>query len=266
MDKEQLTAFMTEFGRGVDEYVDKLAPILGLCNVLVEDMAWLGDAVKKAGATANARRVFVKTAYSNAEGFLWVMKQMVLNTDKSQFTPPLSDDDIAFLNDMELRTDPNTGTVTEVQAKIRLKDSIKETRKILRRVKGCETFNIDLGSVPGRMFFIGVGVRDRLTHPKRPEEMEVSDDEMLAIQEGVEWMTTSLSNFITMYRSARKADLDKWFTDVIAEAQRLGVDQAVIADFSNRVRPSYTPPTTQGAPSTSRETRRGAALRGGEMQ
>ena len=239
MNKEQFTDWMIEFGRSVSEYIDKLNPIIQLCNTFVQDMAWLHDAIQKAGATQNARRVFVRTAYSNAEGFLWTTKQMALNTDKSVFTPTLSDGDIAFLNDKELRTDPITEVVTEIQIKITLKDNIKKTKKILCRTKGCETFDIDLGSALGQKFFEGVRVRDRLTHPKRLQDMEVSDAEMLAVHEGVGWLTNSFGAFITLYRSARKANLDEGFIDMIAEAQRLGIEKAVIADFTKRVRPSY---------------------------
>lgn len=220
--------------------------LLDLAKTLIEDFASLREVVKTMGPSPHLRRIFVRTSYSNCEGFVWVMKQLAVRSGAS-FDPPLTDSERALLNDMMPRLH-DSGEVREEKAKVTLAQNVLFLAKVLKRMKDCGEFELQPRSEGWRNFFEGVKVRDRLTHPKRASEMQVSDDEMTMVRDGVLWLTNSLQTFIRIRRNAVRTRRNEATTALIAEALAHGATEEQIALFIQRVDPNYNgTPQSQNA-------------------
>jgi hypothetical protein len=188
--------------------------------------------------------MMVKNEMAHCEGNLWIMKQLARRS-RDEYVPSLTDVEKALLEDKSYRLH-NSGEVREEKARITLEQNLRFLGKILARTKGCSGFAIDLGSEGARSFFKGVEVRDRLTHPKRPEEMEVTTDEVVATLKGVQWFNDIFMTFNRMRTEAIDDDRNATTAALVAEARKHGATEDQIAAFLKRVHPSYTPPAADG--------------------
>ncbi|MBC7807372.1 MAG: hypothetical protein H7145_14630 [Akkermansiaceae bacterium] len=241
---EDVWAEMQEYAEAVDEVQSAFADLLELHKILLSDSVALGQMLKIHGGSLSLRRLIVKNEMAYCEGILWVMKQMALRS-RAEFVPPLTDAEKALLEDKQYRLH-DTGEVRDEKAKITLKQNVRFAEKILARMKGCAEFSIDFNSDGSRAFFKAVEVRDRLTHPKRPEEMEVTTEEMIAVLEGTQWFNNNFIAFETIRKKATKEDLNATTTAKIVDYRKRGATEEQIATFIQRVHSSYEPPSTGG--------------------
>jgi hypothetical protein len=138
--------------------------------------------------TQFARRAFVRAAFAFNEGYLYWLKGALLNQvfGTAQRTGNIDVTKIALLSDKTYKVDAN-GRIKAEQNRMPF---LNYCAFILRTAAEC--WGVD----PEAIFSdngwndmqAALRLRHRITHPKKPEDLEVTDAELRSVSEGHRWL------------------------------------------------------------------------------
>jgi len=176
----------SRFTRDGDEELD--VPLLA---PLFDDMVESERLIKKAD-TQFARRAFVRAAFAFNEGFLFWFKDEVIHwvLAKGWQTRNLEIAKVQLLSDEMYKPD-RRGKIESEPNRIPFLNFFAFVFRT-----GAECCDLD----PAPLFSdngwsqmqLALDVRHRITHPKKPEDLNITDDEMFAVSEGHRWMLNCL--------------------------------------------------------------------------
>lgn len=129
------------------------------------------------------RRSYIRAVFALVEGVTFVMKQFALSVhERGDITFPPAE--LALLR--EEQYDLDKGTPRTQQKFLKLADNLRFAFKTFAEAfRSTYTLNT---SVPQWQLFTGaIDLRNRITHPKAPDDLIISDDEMGKIQEVAAW-------------------------------------------------------------------------------
>jgi len=143
-----------------------------------------------------ARRTFLRSFFSAVDGILFALRTIVFEFSKNETDSPVpntfTDGERMLLQERSYELEDN-GTV-----KVR-NQNFQPFLKVLRF-----TFNVysklrrneylpDYSGAGWLSFRKATEIRHRITHPKSPEDLEISSEELLEIESAVKWFTESLN-------------------------------------------------------------------------
>lgn len=133
--------------------------------------------------TQFGRRVYVRSLFSLIEGALFLFKQAVLTRGSTPTGLTIAEQ--ALLQEVSFELDEK-GESREKIVFLRLENNLKFTIKMIEKIFECDLrFKTD--TPEWQSFLESVRIRNRITHPKRLEDFNVSDDELIAAQEVGGW-------------------------------------------------------------------------------
>lgn len=157
-----------------------------LVHALLEDQHHALTLMVDGDRSPEARRVYVRAAMAFVEGATNAFKRVALaargwKSDEPLFTRA----EVALLREESYRV--NRKGVAEIQSLfIPLGNNIKLALRTFAKAQERPTPNNYDGSGWGAMLD-AIRIRNRLTHPHLLEDLNVSDDELRAVEKAVEW-------------------------------------------------------------------------------
>lgn len=125
--------------------------------------------------TRRARRNATRALFAWIEALVWNMKQTALSLDsllpKTSFTPA----ETAVLREKEYVL-KKTGEADERTCYVAAAPNLRLAFAMFGRPYG-SAFELKVGDVEWEAYLKALEIRDRLTHPKKPADIKVSDDE-----------------------------------------------------------------------------------------
>jgi len=138
---------------------------------------------------SGTKRAYVRTVFALIEGALSGMSTFLLEGDSS-YGWELSVDEQRVLWDAVPDSSverPSGGRATLIQ---RLKLLVKSGRRVFG-----DHCVLDFGGSDFQAFKVSIGVRDRLTHPKRSQDLDVRDDELADVDRARDWFRAGARRF-----------------------------------------------------------------------
>jgi len=134
------------------------------------------------------RRLLVKSVFSFIEAVTFMVKTLALLADEE--APRLSPGEVALAREeaYELR---ESGSVRVRPARLRSKDNLRLAFKLIAKANELD-YDLDVSGTAWQALQRALHVRDRLTHPKRMADLDVTEDEARAAIEAFEWVDRQL--------------------------------------------------------------------------
>jgi hypothetical protein len=157
---------------------------------LIDDVEWAKSNLITQD-NQNARRAYIRSLFAFIEGSIWILKQIIVNVvAKTEEVPPA---ELALLSDISFELKSN-GEVKESTKYLRLPDNIKFTFKTLD--KYYKNGNLDINEKDWSNFQVCLKVRNRITHPKKIEDLEVSSSEIICCDKTYSWFCGLVIKYI----------------------------------------------------------------------
>ena len=129
------------------------------------------------------RRSYVRAVFALVEGVTFVMKQFALSVhERGDITLPPAE--VAPLR--EEQYDLDKGTPRTKQKFLKVADNLRFAFKTFAQAFR-STYTLDTTVHQWQLFSEAIDLRNRITHPKAPDDLIISDDEMRKIQEVAAW-------------------------------------------------------------------------------
>ena len=168
-------------------------------NDLIEMIQLLSSDVKVASELSShndsqfARRAYIRCVFSMIEGNIFQMKAVILKAfEGGHLTITLAEQALLREESYDLA---NNGACKIQQKFIRLQQNIKFTLALFARMYG-ETFEPDTSIHGWDSFNTAVKIRNRITHPRSPEEFNILDNEIPIIEEARAWFADNMEKLL----------------------------------------------------------------------
>ncbi|MBN1958555.1 MAG: hypothetical protein JXQ81_05480 [Desulfuromonadales bacterium] len=137
------------------------------------------------------RRTYVKSAMSSVEGIVQVAKQAALLFDKLNNPQKLSQEEIFLLKEKSISLKTNGKIDIKDNAKLSLLPNMKFAIFTLAKVYNAE---VDLTKTPHYQDFeFAIKLRNRVTHPKKTEDLSITHEEMKIFENGMQFFREATS-------------------------------------------------------------------------
>jgi hypothetical protein len=163
-----------------------------LSQALIEDVAYFQEAARKE-PTVFSLRAYTRSFFALVEGTVFGMKQTILAAWPA-LGVNLRIAELALL--FEEGYDVKENGDPRVQTKfLRLASNLRFTVRLYAKVFEYDyTLNVQGGG--WQAFNRSIGIRNRLTHPKRVEDLNISLDDMDDLEEGFTWFLESVRSLV----------------------------------------------------------------------
>ncbi|WP_417590676.1 hypothetical protein [Owenweeksia hongkongensis] len=183
----------------------KIGDIKDSLEPLLNDAFEAEEYLSKNNSSQFARRIYIRSVFSYLEGSIWVFKQVCFKAKPSDNSRrKMSISEYAILNEESYELKGN-GDITVTTKNFNLLDNIKFTFKMLNKLFGGE-LEIGTGTESWTKLIEAKNVRNRITHPKRIEDLTIEDSEIETCQEVCSWFNIlSHETFKLLLESGEKA-------------------------------------------------------------
>lgn len=130
------------------------------------------------------RRAYVRATFASVEGFVFALKRIAL-TKPHLFEPG----ELTLLLEKE-HVLTNMGDVRPRPRFLRVDDNLRFAFKAFMRFHGSDDA-LDTGQ-GWAAFQKAITIRNRVTHPKRIEDLSISDDDVRTIRQAAHWLGVSV--------------------------------------------------------------------------
>jgi hypothetical protein len=151
------------------------------------------------------RRDVIRTAFAAIEGLVWILRVEVV--DAAEATYGLDDDERAILRERQL-TVSEQGKVISQTRYLTLTATIRLVARIASRVNGHEHFNF--GGHEWERFRAAMAIRNRITHPKCADDLEVSKADVSKVTGAFFWLLDRLVEVLSQSVQTRKEYLSEY--------------------------------------------------------
>ena len=157
-----------------------------MLNVLHSEVNTILEKTREEPRNQRWRRVFVRSLFAYIEGSCFRMKQDALFFD-DEFTPG----EIILLEEKEYSL-KNNGNVKERNAHLRSEDNLKFSFMMLAKALGRD-FELNLQGNGWVRYQKALKIRDRITHPKKIQNLAITDSEFDIVLDAWEWFHKQLN-------------------------------------------------------------------------
>jgi hypothetical protein len=163
------------------------------------DEVW-GALLRKRYDSQAVRRIYVRLFISFVESVVASIKADML-ADPPR---PLSLSEQALLTESAVDVS-DTGDIRDRPLLLQIGKNVRFAFKFYAANHNL-AFTVDFGGEGWRAFVETVRVRNRITHPKRLEEMSISDDELAVIDRAHDWFVISYTGLLAAHINVLKAE------------------------------------------------------------
>lgn len=182
--------------------------LLALDRALRVDVEHWQKDIANGRDTQLARRALVRSIFAMLEGVIFGLKQRAIETDAGE-KRSLSASEVS-LGREELADLDDQGRVKTRKANTRFEPNLRFAFSVFAKAHGT-SFTLDASGVGWQALSRSVKVRDRITHPKRPSDVAISDMELADMESAYIWFHErfiELFGVVSAARSAQLAELD----------------------------------------------------------
>lgn len=175
-----------------------------------------------------ARRDLVRTVHAAIEGLVWVYREHIKSAALS--VDAITQEEQAALSDVSYHVAEN-GKISSQQRYISTAAAIRLTTRIANRLD--PEFLVNFGTEQWEKFRYAIEIRNRVTHPKRHADLEISDNDISTCLTAFFWFL----EFATLAMEAANtavANYTREFRDILDKLKRR--DPAMIAEYEAIVR------------------------------
>jgi hypothetical protein len=156
---------------------DAFANDLRLIAVVAEDFSWTTEQLKKYREIPAMSRIATRAAASNLEVAVWILKRVILQLRETRRIT-LDEEHLALLQERVLALDDN-GKPTNRPWRFRLVPNYRYTFRLVESL--CGIAELVPAKAPEWQGLVTlVKIRNRLTHPKRVSDLDVTDADVIA--------------------------------------------------------------------------------------
>jgi hypothetical protein len=189
---------LERFRRLVDAYSDGLANLQAMHQIFMKDFALVvkmqhGDAKQDI-----AGRMACRVLFANVEAIIFAMKRIALilsEHDKGNFSVA----EVAMLNELAYELD-DKGKARSQPKFIPLLKNLQFAFDVCARVFEV-SFQLDLSDASWGSFQRALKVRNRITHPRGPVDLEMSDDDFEQLSKAASWFTKNFGELSKQFRN-----------------------------------------------------------------
>jgi hypothetical protein len=128
-------------------------------------------------------RMLIRSMFATIEGIVYGMKQLAFAVNRSD--GPLTLDELLICKEITFGL-KGTGEVDGSSMRLKFEPNLKFAFMVLAKAFH-QTFQLDTNCPGWNHLVQSVKVRNRLAHPKRPSDLELTDDELSDAIEGYQW-------------------------------------------------------------------------------
>lgn len=150
----------------------------------------------------SARRDLVRSAFAAIEGWVWVLREEVMETAKQ--TKGLNEDEIAVLSERTFYVS-NSGDIKSRPNHLDLKTTIRLCAKIANRVT--QQKDIDFSEVGWEKLQNAKDIRNRITHPKNINELILEPKDVDNVLDAFFWISDKILDVIETSVNVREDHL-----------------------------------------------------------
>lgn len=189
--------------------------LLDLFQLLHEDVATCIAMIQQESVTNTvdlfSRRAYVRAVFAFIEGVTHRMKLLAFE-EKDKPNVNFSAAELAFLleEDFDLT---DKGEVISMSARISLTKNIRFAFKAIARAYSIN-YDLKVDDHGWDALRKAAKVRDKLMHPKTPEDLIISIDDIDLIIKGSTWFVKNFQECFTLVRDALQEELDRKRIDV----------------------------------------------------
>jgi len=165
---------------------------------MLDDARWAEGALDQ-DDSQYTRRAYIRSMFALIEGTIWILKQSLLQAiEEIGLTSKFQPGERELLSDTtyELK---NNGQIKEQTKFLKLTDNLKFTYAALGRHTNVKP-DLGTGTVAWENFTTAITIRNRITHPKSPDDLSISDSEIEICREVTHW-----------YNNLNKLTIDQLF-------------------------------------------------------
>ncbi len=174
----------------------KQLPELALANVLLDDVSATIDELMRADTQLN-RRAFVRSLFALIEGGTFLLKQYALEINKMGITKKgvghFSQAELALLQEEQYDL-TDKGEVRTQQKFLRPTENVRFTFSALAKAQKL-SHKPDVSGEGWQSFKKAINIRNRITHPRRESDLEITDGELKIIRKAFAWYVKNLRVF-----------------------------------------------------------------------
>lgn len=167
-------------------------------RTLIEDVLAARSAIN-ADTGGSGRRNAVRATFAAIEGDLWFLRQHVIETATSMNT-------LTPLAGMALREETylvgNKGEVIRQVRSVPLLQGIRLIESQARLI--APEIRVRYDHAGWQALRLGHAIRNRITHPKKSADLDVSDDELAMVAQGIDWLLATTEYIMASILIAHK--------------------------------------------------------------
>jgi hypothetical protein len=172
-------------------------------RMMMKDAAYALEALKRDDSPYQ-RRNCARVIFASIDGLIYYLKQSSLTSAAPLFSPA----ELSLLQEVSYDV-AESGDAYVKQKFLRLEPNLKFALKMFMRGIPGVSVSLDLEGPGWAALRRAIGVRNRLTHPKRINDLTVTDDELRDLEATFDWtQRIILSNLIDAVIGFRKAKGD----------------------------------------------------------
>ena len=172
-----------------------------LLKTLADDVQWALDHLAQVD-TPTTRRNLLRSIIAAAEGISWAYRMHVMSLARHfDVATPLIE--MAFAEASYAVTEK--GLIVEQARHISLTAMIRLTTRVAQTI--CPDLQVDFGVEGWSALKRAIAARNRITHPKQPDELLLSDDEIETAKAGFFWFSEMAMGVMESTLKALAADV-----------------------------------------------------------
>lgn len=157
---------------------------------LIQDIHWAEKVLDKED-NQFTRRAYIRSLFSTIEGSVWVLKKTLLHIAVHEgHIKNLSVAEFALLSDITYDL-KNNGEPKEQEKHLKLPQNIRFTFDIFGKYFKIK-FDLHIGQVEWNHFLDAQMIRNRIAHPKMPQNFEITDSEIEICKDACSWFLNLL--------------------------------------------------------------------------
>jgi hypothetical protein len=162
---------------------------------LAKELGMLGKKGHGDKLSQPERRIYVRSVFATIEAWIYAIKQMALRWHPDPKCPTISEAERAFAQEHEYRLTVS-GDVETRRAKISLEANLRFGFKLLGKA-GYVPSELDVSGPEWQSFKRAIKIRDRITHPKSVDDLNISDEDYKDVSAGFGWVLISYTKLFT---------------------------------------------------------------------
>lgn len=148
------------------------------------------------------RRVLVRSIFSFVEALSFALRQVVVESD---VLARLSPAEVTLARDQSFEVS-SSGHVKQRSARIATLGGVRLTFNLAAKASASAVC-LDTDSVGWQSLVASLAVRDRLTHPKQAQDLDVSDTEVRCAVEAFRWFDATIREQIAIMTHSMQAEI-----------------------------------------------------------